>query len=105
MSEYFVAGGTYQNQKGEEWFDLVCPAPGEPPYVMVDGVMGYFRLVWQSAHLYRVEEDYTLSLVALSPEALQWGVEAPEKVWPDINLLEKLQAVIKHSLDTPDENG
>jgi hypothetical protein len=92
MSEYFVAGGSYQNLKGEEWFDLVCPGPGEPPYIMADSVMNYFRLLWQKAHLYRIEEDYTLSLVAPSPEALQWGLEAPEKVWPDANLLKKLQA-------------
>jgi hypothetical protein len=91
MSEYLVAGGSYQNLKGEEWFDLVCPGPGEPPYVMVDSVMDYFRRLWQNAHLYRVEQDYTLSLVAPSPEALQWGVEAPEKVWPDVSLLKKLQ--------------
>jgi hypothetical protein len=92
MSEFFVAGGSYQNLKGEERFDLLCPGPGEPPYVMVDSVMDYFRLLWQNAHLYRVEENYALSLVAPSPEALQWGVRAPEKVLPDANLLKKLQA-------------
>jgi len=96
MSEYFVAGGTYQNLKGKERFDLVCPGSGEPPYVMVDGIMDYFRMVWQNAHLYRVEDDYSLSLVAPSPEALQRGVKAPEKVKPEANLVEKLRAVIKH---------
>ena len=95
MNEYFVAGGTYKNLEGEECFDLVCPGPGEPPYVLVDGVMDYFRLVWKDAHLYRVEDDYTLTLVAPSPEALQWGVKAPERVRPDDNLLEKLRIVIK----------
>ena len=96
MNEYFVAGGTYKNLKGEEWFDLVCPRPGEPPYVMVGGVMEYFRLVWHDAHLYRVEEDYTLTLVAPSPEALQWGLKAPERIKPEASLLAKLRAVIKH---------
>jgi hypothetical protein len=66
MSEYFVARGTYTNLKGEDYFHLVCPGPGEPPYVLVEGVMEYFRLVWQNVHLYRVEDDYTLSLVVLS---------------------------------------
>ncbi len=81
MSKYFVAGGIYKDLKGEECFDLVCPGPGELPYVMVVGVMDYFnRLIWQNAHLYRVEDDYSLSLVAPSPEAMQWGVGAPEKV-------------------------
>jgi hypothetical protein len=105
--EYFVAGGNYSNLEGEERFDLVCPAPGEPPYVLVNGVMDYFRLVWQNAHLYRVEEDYSLSLVAPSPEALQWGLMAPERVWPDASLLEKLRAVIRQDNlpDTPEKNG
>ena len=94
MSEYFVAGGTFTNPKGEERFDLVCPGPGEPPYLLVDGVMRYFRLIWQNAHLYRVEEDYTLVLVAPSPEALQRGVKAPERVIPAPALREKLQDVM-----------
>jgi hypothetical protein len=108
MNKYFVAGGTYTNLKGEERFDLVCLGPGEPPYVMVVGVMDYFnRLIWQNAHLYRVEGDYSLSLMAPSPEALEWGVKAPERVWPDANLLEKLRAVIKQGTpsDNPGENG
>jgi hypothetical protein len=96
MTEYFVAGGTYSNREGEERFDLVCPGPGEPPYVLVDSVMVYFRLIWQYAHLYRVEDDYSLSLVSPSPEALQWGVKAPERVIPDAALLEKLQKVVGH---------
>ena len=97
MNDYFVAGGTFINLEGEERFDLVCPSPGEPPYVLVDGIMDYFMLIWQGAHLYRVEADYTLSLVAPSPEALQLGVKAPERVRPDANLLEILRGVIKPS--------
>jgi hypothetical protein len=96
MNEYFVAGGIYKNLKGEECFDLVCPGPGEAPYLMVGGVMDYFRLVWQNAHLYRVEDDYSLTLVAPSPEALQMGVKAPERVTPGAALLEQLQKVISH---------
>ena len=91
MNEYFVAGGTYKNLKGEERFDLVCPGPGEPPSILVGGVMDYFRLIWQNAHLYRMENDYTLTLVDPSPEALQLGIEAPERVWPDANILKKLR--------------
>ena len=94
MNAYFVAGGTYTNLKGEEMFDLVCPKPGEPPYVLIDGVMDYFRLIWQSAHLYRVEDDYSLTLVAPSPEALSCGVKAPERVTPNASLLQHLQKVI-----------
>jgi hypothetical protein len=98
MSEYIVAGGTFTNLEGEEWFDLVCPSPGEPPYVLVEEVMGYFRLVFrQNAHLYRVEDDYTLSLVVLSHEALQWGIQAPERIKPDEEIVKKLRAVIKLS--------
>ena len=94
MNDYFVAGGTYTNLEGEERFDLVSPGPGEPPYVLIDGVMDYFRLIWQSAHLYRVEDDYSLILVAPSPEALSCGVKAPERVTPNASLLQHLQKVI-----------
>jgi hypothetical protein len=105
MNDYFVAGGTFTNLEGEERFDLVCPGPGEPPYVLVGGIMDYFRLIWQSAHLYRVEDDWSLSLIAPSPEALQLGIEAPEKVWPDASLLKKIQAVIKRRISAaPSEN-
>ncbi len=99
-SEYFVVGGTYTNLKGEEKFDLICPGPGESPYVLFDSIMGYFRLLWQNAHLYRVEDNYSLSLVAASPEALGFGIKAPERVSPEADLLEKLKTVIKHSPDT-----
>jgi hypothetical protein len=44
-----------------------------------------------------VEDDYSLSLVAISTEAQQWGVVAPVKVWPDEALVEKLRAIIKLS--------
>ena len=68
--------------------------------------MDYFRLIWQSAHLYRVEDDWSLSLIAPSPEALQLGIEAPEKVCPDASLLKKIQTVIKRGIPaTPSENG
>jgi hypothetical protein len=98
MNDYFVAGGTFTNPEGKEWFDLICPAPGEPPYVLIEAeIMGYFKLVWQDVHMYRVENDYTLSLVVLSEEALQWGIQAPERVKPDEKLIEKLRAVIKLS--------
>jgi hypothetical protein len=97
MNGYFVAGGIYTNLDGEEWFDLVCPGPGEPPYVLADSVIGYFKLLWQNAHIYRVEDDYSLSLVAISTEAQQWGVVAPVRVWPEEALVEKLRAKIKLS--------
>jgi hypothetical protein len=107
MGQYFVIGGIFQKINGHEAFTRVCPNNCKMPYVMVEGVMDYFRLVWESAHLYRVEEDFTLVLVAPSPEALQIGVKAPEKVWPDEDLLKKLQAVIKQSTpsDIQEEDG
>ena len=98
MGKYVVVGGTFTNIKGEEWFDLISPGPGEPPYVLVEDLMGYFRLVFgQNAHLYRVENDFTLSLLILSHEALQWGIKAPEKITLDKEMIEKLRAVIKLS--------
>jgi hypothetical protein len=98
MTEYIVAGGIFKNEEeGDERFDLICPGPGQPPYVMGEDAMGYFRLVWQNAHLYRVEDDYTLSLVVLSHEALQWGIQAPERIKPDEEIVKKLRAVIKLS--------
>jgi hypothetical protein len=107
MNDYFVAGGSFTNLEGEERFDLVCPGPGEPPYLLVDGIMDYFRLIWQRAHLYRVEDDWSLSLVAPSPEALHLGVQAPERVWLSENMLKKLRAAIRpdNSPATPEENG
>ena len=107
MSEYFVTGGTYKDLKGEERFDLVGQGPGEPPCVLIESVIAYFGLVWQKAHLYRVGDDYTLTLVAPSQKALQWSVKAPERVWLNANLLERLRAVINPDTPsgTPEENG
>ncbi len=97
MSEYFVAGGIYQDHQGKEWFDLMGSKRGKPPYVMVDGLKRYFGQFCEKAHLYRVEKDYSLSLVAPSHKALEWGIKAPEKVTLDQALLAKLQAVINLS--------
>ena len=65
------------------------------PYVLKEGMKPYFKLIWQNAHLYQVEADYTLALVDSSPEALQWGVMAPEKVTPDAELGKKLRTACK----------
>jgi hypothetical protein len=86
-----VAGGIFQDLEGNGVFTLVCPGPGELPYVMKEGMQPYFRLIWRNAHLYRVQEDYTLALVDSSPEALQWGVLAPEQVKPDKELGQELR--------------
>ncbi len=90
MPQFFVAGGSYLSPLGREKFDLFSPGPGEPPYVMVEGVMDYFKLIWQDAHLYRVDPDYTLTLVAASFKALERGIKAPARVVPDEALREKL---------------
>ena len=95
MSTYLVAGGVFQDLDGNELFSLVCPGPEELPYVMKEGMKPYFKLIWQNAHLYQVEEDFTLALVDSSPEALQWGVMAPERVTPDPGLHKKLQTAFK----------
>jgi hypothetical protein len=95
MSTYLVAGGVFQDLDGNELFTLVCPGHGELPYVMEEGDSSYFKLIWQNAHLYQVEDDYSLALVAPSPEALQWGVMAPEKVTPDPALYKKLKTAFK----------
>ena len=95
MSTYLVAGGVFQDLDGNELFSLVCPGPGELPYVMEEGMKPYFKLVWQNAHLYQVEKDFTLALVDLSPEALQCGVKAPERVTPGPILFKQLQSAFK----------
>ena len=95
MSTYLVAGGIFPDLEGNELFTLVCPSTGDLPYVMADGQKPFFKMIWQNAHLYQVEEDYSLTLAALSPEAKEWGVKAPEKVTPDKNLSEKLKAVFQ----------
>jgi hypothetical protein len=94
MTEYFVAGGAYLDFQGNEHFALLGPNREEPPFLMIDGVRRYFSRLSQQAHLYRVEKDYTLSLVALSSQALAWGVKAPERVTLDQQALEKLQAIM-----------
>jgi hypothetical protein len=96
MSNYIVAGGIFKNEAGEERFDLISPGPGQPPYVLAEDVLGYFKLIWHNSHLYRVEDDYTLSLVVASLEALEWGVKAPEHVTLDEDLREKLKVVLEH---------
>ena len=94
MREYFVAGGVYQDPQGNEHFTLLGPNREEPPYLMIDGVRRYFSRLSRHGHLYRVEKDYSLSLVAPSTQALEWGVKAPEKVTLDGEVLAKLQAVM-----------
>jgi hypothetical protein len=95
LSTYLVAGGVIQDFEGNELFTLVCPSSGELPYVMEDGIKSYFKLIWQNAHLYQVEEDYSLTLVDLRPEALKWGVKAPERVTLNQNLFEKLKFALQ----------
>jgi len=95
MNTYLVAGGIFQDLDGNELFTLVCPSSGELPYVMDYGIKSYFKLIWQHAHLYQVEDDLTLTLVDLTPEALQWGVKAPERVTLDQNLYEKLKTALQ----------
>jgi len=90
-----VAGGIFQDLEGNELFTLLCPSTGDLPYVMDDGLKPYFKLIWQNAHLYQVEEDYSLTLAALSPEAVEWGIKAPERVTLEKNLCEKLKTVLQ----------
>ena len=94
MITYLVAGGIFQNLNSNELFSLVCSSPGELPYVLEEGNSSYFKLIW-NAHLYQVEDDYTLTLVDLSPQALDWGVLAPERVTLDPALFKKLQTALK----------
>lgn len=96
MSPYLVAGGIFQDLNGNELFTLVCPSSGQLPYVMEDSIKPYFKMIWQNAHLYQVEKDYSLTLAALSLEAIEWGVKAPERVTPDKDLFEKLKAVLQY---------
>jgi hypothetical protein len=91
VTAYLVAGGIFQDMEGNEVFALVCPSTGALPYVMQDSMRPYFKLIWQNAHLYKVEEDYSLALVDPSPEALQWGVQAPERVTPEPDLYKILR--------------
>lgn len=95
MTDYFVAGGIYTNPLGQEKFELAAPGPGEPPYLMVGGVMTYFQVLWENAHLYRLNPDYSLSLVAASPTALERGIKAPPRIEPPRSLRQKLQKLVK----------
>jgi len=95
VSTYLVAGGIFQDLNGNELFSLVCPSPRELPYLFEEGKGFYFKLTWKNAHLYQVEDDYTLTLVVISPQALHWGVKAPERVTPDPTLFKKLQTAFK----------
>ncbi len=94
MMEYFVAGGVYLDFEGNEHFTLLAPHRAEPPFLMINGVKPYFSRLSQQAHLYRVEPDYTLSLVAPSSQALAWGIKAPERVTLDQEVLKKLRAAM-----------
>ena len=95
MGAYFVAGGIYRDLNGNETFSLVCSSSEELPYVMDEGIKPYFNLIWLDAHLYLVEEDYSLALVDSSPQALQNGVMAPERVKPGPDLSQRLQTALK----------
>ena len=97
MSQYFVAGGIFLDPKGNQRFALVCPSSGKKPLVMGDSLSHYFIMIWRHAHLYRVEKDYSLTLVAASPVALQGGIGAPERVEPTTSWLERLQDLISLS--------
>jgi hypothetical protein len=94
VGHFFVAGGIFHDPKGNERFALVCPGTGKKPLVMADSLSRYFIMIWRHAHLYRVEKDYSLTLVAASPVALQGGIGAPERVEPTTRWLEKLQDLI-----------
>jgi len=97
MSQFFVAGGVFIDPGGQERFALVCPRSEEKPLVMGDSLNRYFIQIWHHAHLYRIEEDYSLTLVAASPLALQGGIKAPERVTPSTNWLEKLRDLVSLS--------
>jgi hypothetical protein len=97
LGHFFVAGGIFHDPKGNERFALVCPGSGQKPLVMGDSLSRYFIMIWRHAHLYRVEKDFSLTLVAASPVALQGGVGAPERVEPTTNWMEKLRDLISLS--------
>ena len=69
----------------------LCARASGTPYLFEEGKGFYFKLIWKNAHLYQVEDDYTLTLVDISPQALHWGVKAPERVTSDPTLFKKLQ--------------
>jgi hypothetical protein len=98
MSHYFVAGGIFSDPKGNERFILFCRGPGEKPLVMGNGLSPYFiKQIWHHGHLYRVEDDLSLTLIAASPIAIEWGVGAPEKVTLPKKWIERLLAIISLS--------
>ena len=43
MSAYFVAGGVFQDLDGNGLFSLLCPGPGELPYVMEEAKKPYLQ--------------------------------------------------------------
>jgi len=91
MGQHFVAGGVFIDPQGQERFALFCPESGKKPLVMADSLTHYFIMICRHAHLYRVEKDCSLTLVAASPVALQGGIGAPERVEPTTSWLEKMQ--------------
>ena len=97
MNQFFVAGGIFIDPKGNERFALVCPGAEEKPLVMGDSLSRYFIQIWHHAHLYRIEKDFSLTLVAASPLALQGGIKAPERVTPSTNWLDKLRDLVSLS--------
>ena len=97
MGQFFVAGGIFIDPRGKERFALVCPGSEENPLVMGDSLSRYFIQIWHHAHLYRIEKDFSLTLVAASPVALQGGIGAPERVTPTTTWLEKLRDLVSLS--------
>ena len=97
MGRKFVAGGTFTDPRGRERFALVCPGREEKPLVMGDSLSRYFIQIWHHAHLYRVEKDFSLTLVAASPVALKGGVKAPERVTPSAAWLDRLRELVSLS--------
>ena len=97
MGQLYVAGGIFMDPKGKERFALVCPGPEAKPLVMEESLSRYFIQIWHHAHLYRIEKDFSLTLVAASPVALQGGIGAPERVTPTANWLEKLRDLVSLS--------
>jgi len=98
MDHYFVAGGIFSDPKGKERFILLCPEAEDKPLVMGNGLRHYFiKQIWHLGHLYRVENDLSLTLIATSPVALEWGIGAPEKVTLQEKWIEELLAIISLS--------
>jgi hypothetical protein len=94
MGQFFVAGGIFTDPRGQERFALVCPSPEDQPLVMGDSLSRYFIQIWHHAHLYRIEKDFSLTLVAASPLALHGGIKAPERVTPSSTWLDRLRNLV-----------